>query len=432
MKINPARSPLTRRAFLRMLATAGGGALLGACGLAAPVPPTATPQPVAITIWNWLDDALTTLIADFEAQQSAVTVRAERMGYEAAHRQLLQALERGSGAPDVFITDRGMLGVLREQPGLADLAAAPFDGLRFKADLLGWAWDAASFEGRLTAMPWNVGVGAAWYRADTLAAAGLPTEPAALAAQAQRWDDWQSLDQELRRQRPGSELIAESLRLFAPAVAQQGGGWFDGGRLRVAERAGPAAELIAGLARRDIPADLPGSQYGPRMVDGTIAGFIDASWMQLFIQRDFPTTAGQWRLIRPPGGDFSLSSLAMLIPAQSQQQEAAWQFVTTLCTTVAAQNLTFQSSGALPAYMPAWNDPIYDQGVPFFGDQPAYRVLVEAAAAQPSITLSRYDTQIDAIVGMAAGRIARGTEEPAAALAAAEEQIRRQFPDLAA
>jgi hypothetical protein len=135
-------------------------------------------------------------------------------------------------------------------------------------------------------------------------------------------------------------------------------------------------------------------------------------------------------MIRPPGGDFSVSALALLIPQQSLVQEAAWSLVRALCATTALQNLALQSAGVLPAFMPAWADPLYDRPVGFFGDQPAFRVLTEAAQAQPEVVLSRYDAPIEAALADVADGVARGSVEPLPAIEAAEQALRQQYPEL--
>jgi ABC-type glycerol-3-phosphate transport system substrate-binding protein len=226
-------------------------------------------------------------------------------------------------------------------------------------------------------------------------------------------------------------LIAESLRLFPAVAEQQGHGWVDGAQLLVEEKCLPAAELLAGLYERDVPAEMAGGAYARAMVDGGIAGMVDGSWLQLFLQRDFRQTAGKWRLTRAPGGDFGSGALYMLIPQQSRQQEAAWTFVRYLCASAAGQNTAFAASGALPAYRPAWQDRIYDQPVEFFGGQAAYRVLTQAAEALPAGIVSPYDSQVEQAVWQEAGQVARGGKDPAQAMADAEKAIRQQIPALA-
>lgn len=424
-----------RRAFLRLAAGAGAlglGGLIGGCGVLQPAAPTATPvTETTITIWNWIDEALGGLMQGFEQANPSIKVNAERASYDQAHGRLISALSSGSGAPDVFITDLSWLGTLRVQPGLADLGGPPFDGAQLRGDFLPWAWDQVAFEGKLVAMPWNLGVGTAWYRADVLEAAGLPADPAAVHEQAPGWDGWSALDQALKRKSPKSGLIVESLRLFPVAVAQQGHGWVDRGRLLVEQKGVPAAQLLASLRERDIPGELASGQYARMMIDGSYAGMVDASWMQFFLEQDFKKTAGMWRLARAPGGDFVSNALFLLIPQQSRKQEAAWSLVRYLCASAEGTNTAFKATGALPAYTPAWNDPFYDRPVEFFGGQAAYRLLADATSALLPSTPSPYDQQIDRIVYPAAREVANSDKDPAQAMADAAAAVRKQIPELA-
>jgi ABC-type glycerol-3-phosphate transport system substrate-binding protein len=426
---------LTRRSFLRLAAGAGGAGLAGAlaaCGLAAPEPPATPTPPPPLTIWNWIDDALVTVVEGFNGANPQISVELQRFGYGQAHSQFASALAAGTGAPDVFLTDLNSLGALREQPGLADLGGAPFDGAALEPDFLPTLWEYGSFEGRQVALPWNLGVGVAWYRADLFEAAGLPSDPQAVAAQAGDWGGWLALDQELRRRNDTIGLVHSSLRLFAPAVEQQGHGFVDDNQLLIEERALPAAELLATLYGRDVPADMSDGEYTRRLASGAVAGFVEGSWQYLFLQRDFPQTAGIWRIARAPGGDFGAGALFLVIPQQSRQQEAAWEFARYLCASAAGQNLTFAASGALPAFRPAWQDPLYDRPVPFFGGQAAFRLLTQAAENIPRGVISPHDGQISELVWGEAGRVARGSKEPAQALADAEKAALQQIPGLTA
>lgn len=429
---NPRRT--ARRAFLRLAAGAGAlglGALTSGCGALQALSPTPTAVPVTtVTIWNWIDDALGGIAQDFEQRQPTVKLKVERAQYDQAHSRFLRALQSGEGAPDVFIADLAWFGAIRTQAGLADLGAAPFDAAVLRGSFLPWAWDMATYEGRLIALPWVIGVGVAWYRADTFEAAGLPTDPDAVHAQAATWDSWLALDEALRRTSPQATLVAESMRLFQPAAAQQGVGWVDGDRLLVEQKGVPAAELVAQARDRGAPEELPGGEFGRRMVDGSYAGMVDASWQQLFLQRDFRQTAGKWRIVRAPGGDFLSGALFLCVPQQSRVQEAAWTFVRAMAASNQGQNTTFQATGALPAFTAAWDDPLYDRPVAFFGGQPAYRLLTEAAQQMPPGTPSPFDQQIERIVYGEARRVASGDKEPAAAMADAAAAVRAQFPEL--
>jgi cellobiose transport system substrate-binding protein len=428
---------LKRRKFLQMVG-AGGSALglsaaLAACGLPLgeqPAPP-ATPQPQTILLWSWVEDAADPIVKSFEQQYPTITVKVEQMGYDQAHGQLARALEAGSGAPDVFITDLNSLAMLREQSGLADLAGPPFDGAVLKDSMIPTLWGYGTHQGRQVALPWIVGLGLAWYRPAVFEAAGLPTDPGAVRDAAASWDEWLGFDAVLRRRSPESFLVAGAQELFGVRVEQQGHGWLEEGRLLVASKGTPAAELVQTARARDIPIEISGSEYARGMIEGHLAGMVNASWMQFFLLRDFAKTAGSWRVTRAPGGDYIAGAMFLVIPQQSQRQEAAWIFAKHLCASVEGQNTTFQATGAFPAYSPAWSDTIYTRPVEFFGGQPAYQVMAQAAAALPPGTVSVHDRQIDVIVQREMARVANKSKDAAQAMADAEAAVRKEIPNLA-
>lgn len=430
---------ITRRRFLRLssLGVAGAGlsSLLVACGIAMPgdeLPPEAAAPAMGestqttITFWYW-DDIFKNMVASFETAHPTITLKLEQQFYPNAHQLLQSALETGSGAPDVFMTDLGGLATLANQSGMADLGGAPFGGSSLKDAFVPSLWAHGISEGRLVAIPWNLGPGSAWYRADLFEAAGLPTDPERVEERAKTWTDWFALNRELHQKNSNTRLIGDASSLFQVAVEQQGHGWMDGNRLLIAEKGIPAAQQVATAREQEIPALVEGVQWDREMREDRIAGMINASWTHYFLLSNHPQTAGKWRVIPTPGGNFSLGALYLMIPAQSRQQEAAWEFVRYLCASNEGQNAAFAASGVFPAYMPAWNDPLYSQPVDFFGGQPAYRVWANAAGALPPSLMSIHQQQINQIVQGALNNVLYKTKTPEEAMEAAEASALKQI-----
>jgi multiple sugar transport system substrate-binding protein len=424
--------PLSRRSFLRQAALGISLAALNACSnpFAPPPTPPPTPQPIAITLWSFLGGASETLRSGFDQAFPQITLTIEERSYDRSHQQLIESLASGSGAPDIFMTDLTFLGQIKAAGGLTNLADEPFNAAAFQHDIVAAAWEYGSLDGRQVVMPWLMGVGLGWYRPDIFAAAGLPSEPEQVQQAAATWQGWLALDSALRKANDQASILSSAIDLFNARAAQQGQGWIAGEQLRIDERGTPAAELVAAALKSNPELNQNSDGVMRRIVEGRLAGTVDGSWLRFFLQQDALQTAGQWRVIRAPGGDFLAGAIFLGIPQESAQKEAAWEFVRYMSATSAGQNETFKVSGAFPPYKPAWNDPIYQQPVEFFGGQSAYRIMAAAAENIPIGQVSPHDLTITQLIGRAIEDLVRNDRDPAEVMDETEAKVQAQIPAL--
>jgi multiple sugar transport system substrate-binding protein len=99
--------------------------------------------------------------------------------------------------------------------------------------------------------------------------------------------------------------------------------------------------------------------------------------------------SGQWGIFEvpeDPGQNWGGSFLA--IPEQSEKKEAAWKFIEFALANKDAQNKMFAAVDYFPAYIPAFDDPIYEEADPFFAGQQTRAMWVDIAAnkIKPFIT----------------------------------------------
>ncbi|MFN3981656.1 MAG: ABC transporter substrate-binding protein, partial [Caldilinea sp.] len=78
----------------------------------------------------------------------------------------------------------------------------------------------------------------------------------------------------------------------------------------------------------------------------------------------------------------------LAIPEQSQKKEAAWKFIEFALARADSQNKMFAAVDYFPAYIPAFDDPMYQEADPFFGGQKTRAIWVDIAAnkIKPFIT----------------------------------------------
>jgi len=446
---------LSRRRFLKVAAAGAGSigatALLAACGGAAPQggqPTGGQAQPAApvqgdavvteITFW-WWDQVGEVWKEPFEKAHPNIKLNFVNTPFADAHDKLLTSFAAGSGAPDVASIEIGRVGGFTAKGGLADLLAPPFDAGSLKNDMVAYKWTQGSTaDGRLVCLPWDIGPAGVWYRVDIFEALGLPTEPEAveelIGGPNRTWDDFFAFAKQLKEKSGGkTSLFADAgTDIYGAVYRQQGEGYADGNKVLIEEKATRPFQLAARARKEGIDANIPwwGAEWQTGLRDNAFAGMVIACWMQGGLTREQPDLVGKWRVIRAPEANYNWGGSFMAIPEQSKNKEAAWTFVKWACATAEGQNIMFKASGVFPAYKPAWQDPLYDEPVPFFGGQRAYRLWTEIGDNIKAIFRTPNDLQLDDIVGAELTKVLQDGKDPVQAAKDAEAEALRRIPDL--
>jgi multiple sugar transport system substrate-binding protein len=443
---------LSRRGFLRIAAAGIGGAVLVACGqTAAPAAaPTAAPAAEAptaapvqgntaqteITFWWW--DAAGQIWADEYAKvKPNVKVTFVNTPFADAHDKLLTSFASGSGAPDVASLEIGRVGGFTAKGGLVDLKSAPFDAGKYEKDMVAYKWKQGSTtDGRLVAMPWDIGPAGVWYRTDLFEAAGLPTEPEAVEelisnTTGKKWEDFFALAKDLKEKSAGkTSLVADAgTDIYGAVYRQTGEGVFDGNKVLIEEKVTRAFQLAADFRKQELDADIPwwGAEWAAGVKDNAFAGMVIAAWMQGGLTRDQPQTVGKWRVVRAPEANYNWGGSFCAITEQSPNKEVAWEFVQWACCSAEGQNAMFKPTGVFPAYKPAWTDPLYDQPVDFFGGQRVARIWADIADNVAGILRSPNDLQAEDIIGAELTKVLTEGKDPVQAAKDAEAEALKRI-----
>ncbi len=474
---------LSRRGFLRMAAAGVGGAVLVACGQQAATPtaapaaaptaapaaaPTVAPAAEAPTVapaaeapttapaaeapttapvqgntaqttldfWFW-DDAGQQWADGYAKVKPNVKINFINTPFADAHDKLLTSFAAGSGAPDIASLEVGRVGGFTAKGGLVNLLDAPYDAGKYKKDMVEYKWTQGSTEdGRLVAMPWDIGPAGFWYRVDLFEAAGLPTEPEKVEElignkNGKKWDDFIVLAKQLKEKTSGKTLIvADAGTDIYGAVLRQGGeGYFDGNKLLIEEKGTRPLQLAADFRKQGLDANIAwwGAEWAAGTKANAFAGMVIACWMQGGLTRDQPQTVGKWRVVHAPEANYNWGGSFVAIPEQGKNKEQAWEFVQWATATAEGQNALFKGSGIFPAYKPAWQDPIYDAPVDFFGGQRAYRVWTELTDLVKAFPRTPNDLQAEDIVGAEVTKVLKEGKDPVQAMKDAEAEALKRI-----
>ncbi|WP_369185651.1 sugar ABC transporter substrate-binding protein [Streptomyces sp. Y1] len=429
----------TRRTLLA--GAAAGGALLltgtagcatgGAAGTDAKqigATPTGT-LAGKLTIWSWdvAAKAMQRLGKTFEQRHPGTTVDVLDIGYENAYDKITVGLGAGSGLPDVLTVEGHKVpGYLGTFPGaLVDLTGRA-QGLKDKYPEATWR-TVTDTKGRVYALPWDSGPCALFYRRDHFQQAGI--DPATLAT----WDDYLTAGTALKAATGKKLLILDAKKdtTFGMLLQQQGQAWFVDGKVAVAT---PAAERALTLLKQLVDRDLVDFEDG---WDGLVSGTHDgkaataptAAWWDGTLTGDLADLKGRFGVVPlpafTPGGCRTSNSggSVLCVPAQSGNPELAWAFLDFLLADRANQTSMMQHEGLFPAYLPALDDPYFQQPAPYYADQPVMKLFAELARAVPAVERTADDTKAGDIVTTAVNQVLHNGADPGTALRSAARQI---------
>jgi len=377
------------------LAVAVLAPVLAACSSGTPNAPGSGPAsadsqaPVTINVWAW-ETTLTGVVQAFEAANPNITVNLTNVGGAAAtYTKLDNAIQAGSGAPDVAQIEYYAIAQYAIPGHLADLTQ--FGAASMQNDFTTGTWNAVTLanSGKIYGLPSDSGPMALFYDKATFDKAGISTPPAT-------WDDFYNDAVKIHALGPNYYITSDNGDAgFATSMM-----WLAG-----------ATPFKVGANSVTINMDQPGVQsfatFWQKMIDqglinttvsgwsddwfkglgdGTIASLITGAWMPANLIASAPAGSGNWRVAPTPvptagstaNAENGGSSLAILASSSPAQQAAAWKFLqfnsdgAGVATRLAGGNFPSRTSDLQAASFLNYTDT-------YFGGQQYNQVLAQAA-----------------------------------------------------
>lgn len=343
-----------------------------------PTPPGQLRADIEVWSWNIAAASLKNLIPMFNEKYPHVNVRVNQNGTNMQSRFLL-SLAAGVGAPDVMQLQ------VRETPRysmtgrLTDLTEI---AKKYEHDFPPSFWRDVTHDGRVYGIPWDIGPGGVFYKRSLFKKYGI--DPLSI----ETWDDYIEAGKKILKESGGETKMlcmphGVMVELFEPLLQQLGGQIFDEeGRLAVYS----AESLkVLDLFRRILDAGIGANinyfthEHLASLQSDSVATYPYGAWFGGTIRDYADATAGDWGVFRmpafEPGGlratNFGGSSL--VIPDQCKHKEAAWRFIEFALCTVEAQIEQFRAFDLYPAFLPAHDEPFFDEPEAFYGGQKTRR-----------------------------------------------------------
>jgi multiple sugar transport system substrate-binding protein len=404
--------------------------------LVTPTPAPEAPKPIGeLTIWGWpaSDKAFESIIAGFNEEYPDIKVTWEMIpGMAGGTRDALStALAAGEGAPDISLIEINDIDRFVLQGGLADLLQEPYNAGRYQDDFVAYKWEQAMTpDGRLLAFPWDIGPASLFYRRDVFEKAGLASDPESVAKLLSTWEGFIETGQQVND--PANNVFWMDNASLIPYIYYAHKNFFDEDynvainnpkTLQVLEYAKQAREL--GL---DAKSTQWTEEWYSMLGNGQIATVIAGCWFGGFLKSWIdPQGAGHWGVVPIPedpqqnwGGSF------LAITEQSQNKEAAWAFIEYAMATAQAQNQMFVGVDYFPAYMPAWDNPLYQEADFYFGGQKTRELWTQVATSPGKIVTTPMDSAAEQAFKSEVARMLDQGLDPEETLTAAEQAILEQ------
>jgi lactose/L-arabinose transport system substrate-binding protein len=406
---------ISRREFMKRAAALGLSAtavssILAACTIQVPesqvkVEPAATtaPKPAAapaelagsLTVWGWANPWLRATSEAFQKQHPKVQFEWVDMSWQDTHQKLAVALASGSGAPDVLSIDGAQIQKFVKLGGLLDITEPMTPHVK---EFVPYKIREASDEnGRMFAVPWDIGTVSLFYRKDIFEENEV-TPP-------KTWDEYITIGQKLAQK--GNYMMAFSLTtpnpqdvsFFQKLLWQNGGSYFDrdSGAVTLDNDKGiEAMEMYARIAFAGITVDI--APFTPAWFgawkDDTLVTEPGAGWMlHVFPDniKEGEGSYGQWRVADylpafQEGGTptSNLGGSNVAITEQVKNPEAAIAYALFTCASIEGQ-VIMAEMGTFPSHLPTLQDPqIKDVQIGVYSDQKVYGPFIELTPLVPN------------------------------------------------
>ena len=339
------------------------------------------------------------LFDQYEEENPGITIDYETtQGEDTYWPALLTKLNAGSGTADIQGIE-----VARIRTATADLADKWVDFKTTSAadqltDYAKFKLDAATTDdGKVIGLGTDIGPTGLCYRTDLLEEAGLPTDPAELAARLGSWEDYLALGEEYKASGADGAWTDSAGGLYNAIVSTETEIYYnEAGDLTYAENPAvrSAFDIAAKAAQDDLTAKLAqfeDPEWNPGFANGAFATIACPSWMVGYIKGQAGDAGeGKWGVTGLPGGAAGNWGGSYLgVPASSENQEEAVKLAAWL-TAPEQQEKVFAEGGNFPSRLTAI-DAVADTKDPYFSDAPVGQIFGDIAKNAPTQILGPDD-----------------------------------------
>lgn len=337
---------------------------------------------VVLTMWYWKNSIREDLIAQVSEQFPGVTIKAELFSADDIEEKINTTIASGGELPDLLPMDDWIANLLQYPDMFVNLYDAPCNAKEIEDQYVEWKWKRAeTVDGKLIALPMDIGPTCMFYNAGLFEEAGLPAEPADVAAAMSTWEDAYAAAEKLQAATPDVKMFDFMGHLFVAALGQQSQHMIDEQGNFIADQDHIREAFMTAVEGK--PYVYGGdtewsSEWAASLNNGDVAAFVGAVWMKPELQDAAPDTAGQWRVTTAPGGAGNVGGSSIGITKDCKNVETAYKVLTWM-TNTENQVKSLEQLGLFPSLISALDDPALMYEEEFFGNQVVNEYFIKAA-----------------------------------------------------
>ena len=423
----PSEPPvLTRRRAAQGLAALTLAPALG-------VRAAASPQALTVAAFPAVDKIVEAAIPAWKKLHPGVDVKVVSRQFADHHTAMTTALSTSFYLPDVMALEVGYVGRFAQGGGLEDLDRPPYGIRRFESQYVPYALKQATGRGgAIVAAPTDIGPGTLLVRSDVLAKADVGE-----ADLTRSWESYVASGVKIK-QVTGAYLLGHARdmkNILIRTGVQPGEGLYfdrDSKVLVSSPRFVRAFELARQVRRNKLDARVSewSNEWSEGFKRGTLATQLTGAWLAGHLNNWLaPETRGKWRALQLPEGAFAAyggTFLAIARGAPAANKLLAWELIQLLTLDRDMQLAAFKSQDAFPALVSTYDDPFFEQPLPFLGGQPARVMWREAARHIQAVTVHKQDAFAGEVIDTELDKVLDHGKDVATALADAARLLEKR------
>ena len=401
--------------------------------LAAFMAPALAQQSLTIAAFPAVDDIVRAAIPRWKLSHPTVEIKVLSRQFADHHTAMTTALSTSFYLPDVMALEVGYVGRFAQGGGLEDLAQPPYSIGRFQARFVPYAYaQATSRNGRVVAVPTDIGPGTLLFRSDILAKAGVSE-----AELTRSWDSYIAAGVRIKAS-TGAYLMAHARDMKDIVIRsgiQPGDGLYFDRNSKVlvnSPRFVRAFELARQVRQQKLDAKVGAwsNEWSEGFKRGSIATQLSGAWLAGHLNNWLaPGTRGLWRATALPEGAFAAyggTFLAIARGAPAANKALAWEFIQLLTLDRSLQLAAFRSQDAFPALLETFDDPFFDQPIAFLGGQAARVGWRESVTRISAVGVHKQDAFASEVIDTELDKVLDRGKDIGAALADAQRLLQQR------
>ena len=337
---------------------------------------------VTLTLWYWQNSIQDELLEKVSEKFPGVTIDAQKFAADDIEEKINTTIASGGELPDLLAMDDWIADLLQYPDSFVNLYDAPCNAADIEDQYVEWKWKKAETpDGKLIALPMDIGPTCMFYNAKLFEDAGLPTDPDEVAAAMPTWDDAYSMASKLQEATPDVKMFDFLSHIYVATLGQQKAHLIDQDGNYIADQDHNRTAFMEAAAAKDYVFG-GSSEWDPEWAaalnDHKVAAFVGAVWMKPELISAAPDTAGEWRVTSAPGGAGNVGGSSIGITSSCKNVETAYQVITWL-TNSENQISSLDKLGLFPSRLEALDDESLLYPEDFFGGEIVNKYFVQAA-----------------------------------------------------